>query len=153
MSGLLEQIANDLKSAMKERREGDLAVLRMLKAELQRFHADKGVAYSLTDDDVHLLVRRLVKQRRDAAEQYRVGGAEDRAQAELDEILVLGRYLPQAMSEAEIEALVNQAIESLGGHCVMKDLGRIMGLVMPQTQGRADGNAVRQMATRILSLD
>ena len=89
MSALADRVSADLKAAMKEHRELELSVFRMLKAELQKFQADKGVSYELSDDDVISLVGRLVKQRREAAEQYKAAGADDRAESELAEIEVL----------------------------------------------------------------
>ncbi len=88
---------------MKEHKELELSVYRMLKSELQKFQADKGVSYEITDDDVVTLVGRLVKQRKEAAEQYKAVGATDRAQAELDEIKVLEAYLPKQLDAAKLE--------------------------------------------------
>ena len=80
---LTERVAVDLVAAMKERAELRLSVLRMLKAEFQRAQADKGRAAELTEDDAQMLVRRLIKQRKEAAEQYRAAGAAERTEAEL----------------------------------------------------------------------
>ena len=97
MSALADRVSADLKAAMKEHRELELSVFRMLKAELQKFQADKGVSYELSDDDVISLVGRLVKQRREAAEQYKAAGADDRAESELAEIEVLdATFLPSS---------------------------------------------------------
>ena len=98
---LTERVAADLVAAMKERAELRLSVLRMLKAEFQRAQADKGRAAELTEDDAQMLVRRLIKQRKEAAEQYRAAGAAERAEAELAEAAVLEVYLPAQLGDAE----------------------------------------------------
>ena len=103
---LTERVAADLVAAMKERAELRLSVLRMLKAEFQKAQADKGRASELTDDDAQALVRRLIKQRREAAEQYRAAGASERADGELAEAEVLEIYLPAQLGDAELDALV-----------------------------------------------
>ncbi|MBQ8090580.1 MAG: GatB/YqeY domain-containing protein, partial [Pyramidobacter sp.] len=103
MSALTERVSADLKTAMKEHRELELSVFRMLKAELQKFQADKGVSYEITDDDVITLVGRLVKQRKEAAEQFAAAGAKDRADSELAEVKVLEAYLPAQLSAEEVE--------------------------------------------------
>ena len=77
---LTQDITHDLTQAMKERSEPRLSTLRMLKAELQKLQADKGKGVEITDEDVHAVIRRLIKQRKDAAEQYASGGANDRAE-------------------------------------------------------------------------
>ena len=83
---LVQDITHDLTQAMKAREEPRLSTLRMLKAELQKLQADKGKSYEITDSDVQTIIKRLIKQRKDAAEQYSSGGAADRAQAELAEV-------------------------------------------------------------------
>ena len=92
---LLQDITHDLTQAMKERSEPKLSTLRMLKAELQKLQADKGKSYEITDSDVQTVIKRLIKQRKDAAEQYASGGANDRAESELAEVKILEPYLPQ----------------------------------------------------------
>ena len=101
MSDLLLRIQNDLVDAMKKRDDLRLSVLRMLKSAAQMAQIEKGKDIPLTDDEVIVLVRRLIKQRNEAAEMYKSGGAQDRAQKELDEIKVLDSYLPEQMPEEE----------------------------------------------------
>lgn len=152
MSTTLERVAADLVSAMKERREREVAVLRMLKAEAQKLQADRGVSYVITEEDVQSLVRRQIKQRREAAEQYKAGGALERAEAELAEAAVLEGYLAPQLSSDQLEALVAQTLAELGlASPSAKDLGRLMGAVMPKVKGQADGNAVRAAAMALLS--
>lgn len=143
---LEERIAADLVAAMKERAELRLSVLRMLKAEFQRAHADRGRGLELTEEDAQALVRRLIKQRREAAEQYRAAGAADRAEQELAEAAVLEVYLPAQLGDAELDALVAEAAKEAGAVSA-RDMGKLMRVLMPRVAGRADGNRVRERAT------
>ena len=143
---LTERIAADLVAAMKERAELRLSVLRMLKAEFQRAQADKGRAVELTEDDAQTLVRRLIKQRKEAAEQYRAAGAAGRAEEELAEAAVLEVYLPAQLGDTELDALVAEAAKEAGAVSV-RDMGKLMRVLMPRVAGRADGNRVRERAT------
>lgn len=143
---LTERIAADLVSAMKERAELRLSVLRMLKAEFQRAQADKGRAVELTEDDAQTLVRRLIKQRKEAAEQYRAAGAAGRAEEELAEAAVLEVYLPAQLGDTELDALVAEAAKEAGAVSV-RDMGKLMRVLMPRVAGRADGNRVKERAT------
>ena len=104
---LTQDITHDLTQAMKAREEPKLSTLRMLKAELQKLQADKGKGAEITDEDVYAVIRRLIKQRKDAAEQYRAGGAEDRAESELAEVKILEPSLPKQLSDEEIDAMIS----------------------------------------------
>ncbi|MBQ3765017.1 MAG: GatB/YqeY domain-containing protein, partial [Synergistaceae bacterium] len=126
---LLQEITRDLTQAMKERSEPKLSTLRMLKAELQKLQADKGKSAEITDDDVYTVIKRLIKQRKDAAEQYRAGGAEDRAESELAEMKVLEAYLPKQLSDEEIDAIISESAKEIGVTSV-KDMGKLMKSVM-----------------------
>ena len=143
---LTERVAVDLVAAMKERAELRLSVLRMLKAEFQRAQADKGRAAELTEDDAQMLVRRLIKQRKEAAEQYRAAGAAERAEAELAEAAVLEVYLPAQLGDAELDALVAEAAKEAGA-ASPRDMGKLMRILMPRVAGRADGNRVKERVT------
>ncbi len=134
---------------MKEHKELELSVFRMLKAELQKFQADKGVSYEITDADVVSLVGRLVKQRKEAAEQYKAVGANDRAQTELDENKVLEAYLPRQLDAAEVEKIVRETVAEIGA-TGPRDMGKVMKAVMPKVKGQADGKLVKDTVTRIL---
>lgn len=147
--GLVAQVTVDLVSAMKAREEMKLAVLRMLKAEFQKAQADKGRAEALTEEEASAIVRRLAKQRREAAEQYEAAGAPERAQAELLEIPVLEAYLPQQLSDSELDVLVRSAAEKVSAASV-RDMGKLMGVLMPSVVGRADGKRVKDVVTAYL---
>ena len=138
MSDLLLRIQNDLVDAMKKRDDLRLSVLRMLKSAAQMAQIEKGKDIPLTDDEVLVLVRRLIKQRNEAAEMYRSGGVPDRAQTELDEIKVLDSYQPEQLPEEEIIRIVAE-ISSQVGASGPKDMGKVMGKAMAEVKGRADG--------------
>lgn len=150
MSDLLLRIQNDLVDAMKKRDDLRLSVLRMLKSAAQMAQIEKGKDIPLTDDEVLVLVRRLIKQRNEAAEMYRSGGAPDRAQTELDEIKVLDSYQPEQLPEEEIIRIVAE-ISSQVGASGLKDMGKVMGKAMAEVKGRADGGKVKDLVLKHLS--
>lgn len=149
MSDLAVRIQSDLVAAMKNKDELVLSVLRMLKAAMQMLQAEKGKEYSLTDDDVLTLVRRLIKQRNEAAEMYRQGGAEDRAQRELAEAEVLKAYQPAQLSDEDIKAAVAKAAAEVNASGI-KDMGKVMGKTMAAVKGLADGNRVKAAVKQYL---
>lgn len=147
---LTQDIAHDLTAAMKSREEPRLSTLRMLKSELQKLQADKGRGVEISDDDVHGVIRRLIKQRKDAAEQYKAGGAVDRAESELAEITILEPYLPKQLSDEDVDAIIAEAAKELGLSSP-KDMGRLMKAVMSKAKGQADGSRVKERVTAFLN--
>jgi uncharacterized protein YqeY len=148
--GLVATVAADLLVAMKARDELKLSVLRMLKAEFQKAQADKGKSSELTEEETLVLVRRLIKQRKDAAEQYEAAGASDRAKAELSEIVVLESYLPAQLGDDELDTLVRSAAEKVSV-ASPKDMGKLMSVLMPLVAGQADGKRVKDRAAAYLA--
>jgi len=149
VSGLEKKIQSDLVSAMKEKNSMRMSVLRMVKAEMQRVKADQGRDHELTDEEVVSVVQRLVKQRREAADQYASGGAEERAAAELKEITVLEEYLPRQLSSDELMKIIREVAEEIRPFGPA-DMGKMMGRVMPKVKGLAEGNRVRKEVNRFL---
>ena len=147
---LVARVAADLLDAMKARDGLKLSVLRMLKAEFQKAQADKGRGSQLTEEEALSLVRRLAKQRREAAEQYEAAGAGERAKEELSEISVLEVYLPAQLGDGELDEMVRTATDQAGA-ASPKDMGKLMGILMPMVAGRADGKRVKEKATAYLS--
>ena len=147
---LTQDIAHDLTQAMKERTEPKLSTLRMLKAELQKLQADKGRNAEITDDDVYTVIKRLIKQRKDAAEQYASGGANDRAESELAEIKILEPYLPKQLSDEKIDELVAEAAKEINASSP-KDMGKLMKAVMTKAKGLADGSRVKERVNKFLN--
>ena len=146
---LLAQIQSDLVLAMKNKDDVKLAVLRMLKSAVQLAQVEKGKDSELTDEDVLVLVRRLIKQRNEAAEMYKSGGAVERANAELAEVKVLEVYLPAQLSDNAIKEIVADVVRSVGA-TGPKDMGRVMGKAMIAVKGQADGKRVQQAVQKCL---
>ena len=147
---LTQTVAKDLMSAMKEKSEPKLSTLRMLKSELQKLQADKGKNAEISDDDVYTVIRRLIKQRKDAAEQYQAGGANDRAEAELSEIKILEPYLPKQLSDEEIDAIISESAKEINA-ASPKDMGKLMKTVMQKAKGLADGSKVKDRVNAFLN--
>ncbi|HSK52214.1 MAG TPA: GatB/YqeY domain-containing protein [Clostridia bacterium] len=136
---LRERIQHDTTAAM---RSGDALrrdVLRM--AANAAYNLEKKQQRALSEDELLAVLTREVKTRRESVEAYRGGGREDLAAKEEAEIAILAEYLPQQLSEAEVDALVAEAIEATGA-ATPRDLGRVMGWLAPHTRGRADGKVV-----------
>lgn len=147
--GLAEEIQRDLVAAMKSHDETKLSALRMLKSAIQTASAEKGRTGDLSDEDIQALIRRSIKQREEAAEQYRAAGAEDRASGELAEAEILKAYIPAQLSDEEIEALVREVAAEVGA-ASKKDIGRLMGAATKRAAGRADGRKIKAAADKIL---
>ncbi|MEG1824797.1 MAG: GatB/YqeY domain-containing protein [Cloacibacillus sp.] len=149
MSDLGERIQKDLVAAMKAKDELTLSVLRMLKSAEQLAQVEKGKDNPLTDDDILVLVRRLLKQRFEAAEMYKNGGALDRAERELAEATVLEAYQPAQLSDEELIKIVKTVAETVGASGP-KDMGKMMGKTMAAAKGQADGNRVKAAVQQYL---
>jgi len=145
---LKERIEDDLKTALKTGDKQRLSCLRMVKSKVQEKQVElrgkKGPEAKLSEEDVTNVVAAYAKQRRDSIESYEQGGREDLAAAERAELEILTDYLPQQMSEDEIAAIVDAAVEESGASAP-KDMGAVMKLVMPQVKGRADGKIVNRI--------
>ena len=147
---LVQDITHDLTQAMKAREEPRLSTLRMLKAELQKLQADKGRGAEITDEDVYTVIRRLIKQRKDAAEQYSAGGASERAEEELSEVKILEPYLPKQLGDDELDAMISEAAKEINASSP-KDMGKLMKAVMSKAKGLADGSRVKERVNAFLN--
>jgi uncharacterized protein YqeY len=145
LSGRIESAMRD---AMRARDEQRTQTLRMAMAAAHNLRIASG--RDLTDEEVVDVLTKQVKQRRESIAMYRDAGHEDRAVAEEAEAAILAEYLPQQLSEPEIEALVREAIAETGASGPA-DLGRVMGRMAPQTRGRADGRTVSEVVRRLLA--
>ncbi|OGI44841.1 MAG: glutamyl-tRNA amidotransferase [Candidatus Muproteobacteria bacterium RIFCSPHIGHO2_01_FULL_65_16] len=132
---LKEKIKDDIKQAQRARDEARLGTLRLLAAAIQRREVDERI--SLDDTQVLAVIEKLVKQGREAAEQYLKGGRQDLADKEAREIALWQTYLPQQLTEAEIEQLIAEAVAATGA-AAPKDMGKVMAALKPKLQGRAD---------------
>jgi hypothetical protein len=122
--------------------------LRM--AESAIYNVEKRDKRTLDDDEVAALIAREVKTRRESVEAFRGGGREDLVAKEEAEIAILATFLPEQMTEGDIEALVGEAIAATGA-AGPRDMGKVMGWLSPKTRGRADGKLVSQIANRALA--
>ncbi len=123
-------------------------VLRMVQNAI--YLAEKSKRITMSDDDVIGVLTREVKTRRESIDAFRKGGREELAAKEEAEIAILSEYLPQALSEDEIEALVREAIAATGASSA-RDLGKVMGWLSPRTRGRADGKVVSGLVAQALA--
>jgi uncharacterized protein len=146
---LQTRIDDDIKTAMRAKDSARLGTLRLLKAALKNAAIEKG-AGDLEDSDAAAVIRKQIKQREDSIEGFEKGGRPELAEAERAEIAVLTPYLPAAMGEAEIAALVTAAIAGAGASSP-KDMGTVMKIVTGMAAGRADGKALSQEVRRQLS--
>jgi len=134
-----ERIAADMKQAMRDKDNARKEALRMLRAAIQRREVDERI--ELDDSQVLAVVEKLVKQGRDSISQFEQGGRDDLAEKERQDVAVLTEYLPEQLSDEEVESHIRQAIEKTGP-ASMKDRGKVMGMPKPAPQGRADMGAV-----------
>ncbi|WP_160151494.1 GatB/YqeY domain-containing protein [Microbulbifer sp. ALW1] len=142
MSTLKETLTTATKDAMKARDKGRLATLRLINAEIKRVEVDERI--ELDDARILALLDKMTKQRRDSIAQYEKAGRPELAAVEQQEIDVIQEYLPEQLSEAEIQEIVTAAVKETGA-VSMADMGKVMALVKPQVQGRADMGAVSKL--------
>jgi uncharacterized protein len=136
---LKDRITEDVKTAMRAGEKDRLATLRLVQAAIKQREVDERI--SLSDEQVLAVLEKMLKQRREAIQQFEAGGRADLVAKESAEIVVIKTYLPEQMSEAELDALIADAIKSSGAASV-KDMGKVMALVKPKAQGRADMGAL-----------
>ncbi|MDQ2693969.1 MAG: GatB/YqeY domain-containing protein [Pseudomonadota bacterium] len=144
---LKQRIQDDMKTALRARDKDRLAALRLILAAIQQREVDERI--TLDDAQVTAVLDRLLKQRRESIAQFQAAGRSDLAARETFEAEVIQSYLPRALSDAEIDALIDQAVAASGAQSV-KDMGRVMARLKEQVQGRADMAAVsRQVKARL----
>jgi uncharacterized protein YqeY len=137
-----------MKEAMKAGRKLELETLRTIRAGILDIEKKK-VGTVLTEEDELAVLTAAAKKRREAIEQYRNAGREELAAQEASELEIIMQYLPQPLTEAEIETLVKETIAATGA-VDMKDLGKVMGPVVKATKGKADGSAIQAVVRRLL---
>jgi uncharacterized protein len=139
---LRQKVEEALKAAIREKNETAKDALRMLLTSLKV--KEKEIKRWPVESEIQQVIANLVKQRRDSAEQFRAGAREDLAVKEENEIGVLEGFLPPQLSIQELEKLVEEAV-SRSGASSLKDMGRVMKLLMPEVSGRADGKVVNEL--------
>lgn len=145
---LLERIDLDLKQAMRDKNEVDKLALRAMKTALTLARTETS-NHNLADAEAIGVLQKLAKKRRDTAVEYEKLGRPEQAQAELAEMTVIERYLPRALNEAEVEELARAVIAARGATSA-REMGAVMGDLMPKVAGRADGKLVNQVVRRLL---
>lgn len=140
--GLVLQLKDAVKESMRAKTKERTQALRLIQAELKRVEVDERI--ELDDARVIAIMDKMVKQRRDSIKQYEDAGRHELAEVEQFEISVIQDFLPEALSEEELSAIVEKAVADSGASS-MQDMGKVMGLVKPQVQGRADMGDVSKL--------
>jgi len=136
---LKARITEDMKNAMRSGEKDRLGLIRMLQAGIKQREVDERI--ELDDTQVLSVIDKMIKQRKDSVTQFEAGGRADLAAKESAEIAWLTDYLPAQLTDAEVDAMVKDAIAATGA-ASMKDMGKVMGLLKPKLAGRADMGAV-----------
>ncbi|MGM7635613.1 GatB/YqeY domain-containing protein [Bacillus sp. Hm123] len=145
---LLERLNNDMKQAMKNKEKDKLTVIRMLKASLQNEAIKAGK--ELAEDDELAVLSREVKQRKDSLHEFEKAGREDLVSKIQTELTYVNIYMPEQLSEEELEAIVQETIVEVNASS-KADMGRVMSALMPKVKGKADGGTVNKLVQTKLS--
>jgi len=148
MASIKQRISDDVKAAMRAREKDKLAALRLISAAIKQKEVDERV--ELDDTGTLAVLDKLAKQHRDSIAQYEQAGRSDLVEQENFELDVVQEYLPQPLSEEELTALVQAAVAEAGASA-MQDMGKVMGLLKPKVQGRADMGRVSALVKAQLS--
>jgi len=145
---LKERITDDMKAAMKGGEKERLATIRMILAGIKQREVDERI--TLDDSQVLAVLEKMIKQRKESIAQFESGGRADLVAKESSELALLQGYLPAQLSDAEIDALITSAVASTGATSI-KDMGKVMGVVKAQAQGRTDMGALSARIKQKLS--
>lgn len=139
---LKSQVTSAMKDAMRAKAKERLSAIRLIQAEIKRIEVDERIEV----DDARLLavLDKMVKQRRDSISQFESAGRQELADKEQAEIEVIQEFLPEALTEEELTGMINEAIAASGAES-MRDMGKVMGILKPKIQGRADAGVVSGM--------
>lgn len=146
---LFEEINGDIKTAMLAREKGKLEALRNIKKVLLEIKTSKGHDDNLSDEDAIKAIQKLVKQGKDSASIYKSQNRDDLYQEEMDQVLVMEKYLPKQLSEQELHDAIQSIILRLGVTS-LKEMGKIMGIANKELAGKADGKAISNVIKLIL---
>ena len=138
-SALKTRINDDVKTAMRSKDKERLGTLRLLTAAIKQIEVDKRI--ELNDEQVVAVVEKMLKQRKDSIEQFEKAGRNELAEIEIKEVAILKEFMPEQMSDADVDALIDEAIASTGAEA-MKDMGKVMSILKPKLAGKADMGAV-----------
>ncbi len=147
--GLQEDIMVAMKTAMKAKDQTALTALRAVKSAILLAQTESGAKSELSEEQELKILQKQVKQRKDSAAIYIEQGREDLAAPEISETAIIEQFLPEALSEEEIEKVVVTTIESIGANG-MKDMGKVMGIVSKELAGQADGKTISTLVKKNL---
>jgi uncharacterized protein len=136
---LKERITDDMKAAMRSGEKERLGVIRMITSAIKQREVDERII--LDDTQVLSVLEKMIKQRKESLVQFKAGNRQDLVDKESAEIALLQGYLPAALSEAEVDALINEAVAASGAASI-KDMGKVMAIIKAKAQGRADMGAI-----------
>lgn len=139
MSDLKQQINDDVKNAMRAKEKERLKTLRLITSAIKQIEVDKRI--ELDDDGVIAVLEKMLKQRKDSIEAFEKAGRQELADVEKAEVAIIKDYMPEQMSDADVDALIEEAISSTGA-ASMKDMGKVMGMLKPRLTGKADMGSV-----------
>tara|TARA_B100000795_G_scaffold209626_1_gene163190 strand:+ start:2658 stop:3104 length:447 start_codon:yes stop_codon:yes gene_type:complete len=142
------QLTDAMKDAMRAKDKPRLSAIRLMLSEVKRIEVDERIEVS--DERLIAILDKMIKQRRDSITQYEAAGRQELADIEIGEISVIQEFLPVALTEDEISAMITAAISATGAES-MRDMGKVMGILKPQIQGRADGGAVSGLVKSALN--
>ena len=151
MADVLDRLRADLTTAMKARQTLQVRVIRAALTAIQTEQVATAEARELSRDEEQAVLTREVRKRKESAELYQQGGRPELAEAELAEVQVLEAYLPAALSEAEIDQIVAEAVAAAGPQASLRQMGQIMKTITARTQGRADGSVIVAKVKAMLS--
>jgi len=147
-SDLKQRIMDDMKSCMRAGDKERLGTIRLALSAIKQQEVDS--RSTLEDADILAILDKMAKQRRESIEQFEKAGRDDLASKEKDELKVIQTYLPSQLSDEEIASIIDEAIQTTGAQ-TMRDMGKIMGIIKPKMQGRADMGAVSALIKSRLS--
>ena len=146
--GLKEQITEDMKTAMRAKETGKLGTIRLLTAAMKQKEVDERI--ELNDTHIHVIIEKMIKQRKDSISQFEAGGRQDLADIEKAELAVLSAYMPAQLSDDEIRAEVAAAVTASGA-VGPQDMGKVIAVLKPKLAGRADMGMVSGLVKAALS--
>ena len=138
-SALKTRINDDVKTAMRSKDKERLGTLRLLTAAIKQIEVDERI--ELDDEKIVAVIEKMLKQRKDSIEQFEKAGRTELAEIEIKEVAILKEFMPEQLSDADVDALIDEAITSTGAEA-MKDMGKVMGMLKPKLAGKADMGAV-----------
>jgi uncharacterized protein len=148
MSNLKQRINDDVKTAMRNKDRDLLVTLRMITAAIKQKEVDERV--ELDDTRILAIIDKMSRQHRDSIQQYEAAGRTDLVDKEKAELAIVQTYLPEQLSDDEVKQLIESAIQATGA-ATIKDMGKVMGIIRPQVQGRADMTRTGELVKALLS--